>query len=120
MILLVGLVALVVFAMGVTQKKPFTKGARIVGAAFAGLMHLQVVIGLVMTVMGLYTPRAIGHLVLMLAAAVFAQVMLSKNRRQATPGHRLPLIGVSGALVLIAVGLLAIGRMPWTMTTFGS
>ena len=119
LILLVGLVALVVFAMGFTQKKDFTKGARMLGASFAGLVHLQVLIGIVMTVMGLYTPRVIGHLVMMLAAAVFAQVMFSKNRRLTPPTYKLPLIGVVGALVLMVVGLLAIGRMPWTMTAFG-
>lgn len=118
-ILLVGVVALVVYAMGLSQKKEFTKGARIIGASFAGMLHLQVILGIVLVVMGLYTPKVIGHMVMMIAAAVFAQVMMTRNRRKTPPGYRLPLMGVGGALLLITLGLLAIGRLPWAMTAAG-
>ncbi len=119
LILLVGVVALVIYAMGLSQNKAFTARARIIGASFAGMLHLQVILGIVLVVMGLYTPKVIGHMVLMIAAAVFAQVMLSRNRRKTPPGYRLPLMGVGGALLLITIGLMAIGRLPWTMTAFG-
>ncbi|MCA3014272.1 MAG: hypothetical protein INH41_17965 [Myxococcaceae bacterium] len=111
--------ALVVFGLGFAQNKPFTKAARIVGSVFAGLTHLQVVLGLVMVAMGTFYPALIGHLVMMLAAAVVLQVLLSRNKRAAEPGYRLPLIGTVVALVLMVGGIFAIGRHPFQMTVGG-
>lgn len=119
LILGMGFVCLVVFGLGVAQKKPFTRGARIVGTIFAGLTHLQAVLGLGLVAMGVYYPRLIGHIVMMLAAAVVLQVLLSRNRRAATPGHVLPLIGTVAALLLMVGGTFAIGRHPFQATVFG-
>lgn len=115
-VLLAGLFMVVLCVMGLSGKQPFTKQGRIVGSVFAGLLHTQVLLGLGLVIGGLWMKRDIGHVVMMASAAALAQVMLSKNRRAATPGWKLPLIGVGGALLLILAGVMAIGRMPWTVT----
>jgi hypothetical protein len=119
LILTMALVCLVVFGLGVAQKKPLSKLGRIVGSIFAGLTHLQVLLGLVMVAMGTFYPALIGHLVMMLAAAVVLQVLLSRNKRAAQPGFTLPLIGTVLAIVFMVGGIFAIGRHPFQMTVGG-
>lgn len=120
LVLLMGVVCLVLFGLGFAQKKEFTKGARIASAIFAGLTHLQVIIGLGLVAMGTYYPQLIGHIVMMLAAAIVAQVFFSKNRRATPPGYKLPLIGTVLALLLMVGGTFAIGRHPFQATVFRS
>ena len=115
-ILLDGVIALVMFAMGQLQGQPFGKVHRIVGASYAGLLHLQALLGLSMVVMGRFYPALIGHLVMMLAAAVTMQVCLSVNRKRPQPGFKLPLIGAVVSLLLIVGGIMSIGRGLFTMT----
>ncbi len=113
-VLLSGLTMVAMCFAGLMQAQPFTKPGRIMGSVFAGLLHTQVLVGLALVMVWPWVPRNIGHIVMMVAAAALAQVMLSKNRRHATPNWVRPLIGVGGALVLIAAGIFAIGRMPWS------
>lgn len=120
LVLLLGVVALVVFTLGQVQKKEFSKGARIVGSAFAGLTHLQALLGLGVVLTGTWYPRLIGHLVLMLAAAVTLQVFLTLNKKKPTPGFLFPLVGTVLALVLMVGGTFAIGRHPFQATVFGA
>lgn len=115
-VLLAGLTMVAMCFAGLMQKQPFTKPGRIVGSIFAGALHTQVLLGLGLLLVWPWVPRNIGHIAMMLPAAVLAQVMLSKNRRHANPNWVRPLIGVGGALVLVAAGIFAIGRMPWAMT----
>ncbi len=112
LVFLAALIAIAVCLIGLVQKKPFTKLARIVCSAFAGLLHTQVLLGLIMVAMGRWYPYLIRHMVMMIAAAVLSQVMISRNKRQATPGYVMPLIGIGGALLLIIGGIYAIGRTP--------
>ncbi len=102
--------------LGLAQKKPFGKIHRILGASFAGSLHLQVLIGLAMVAMGNFYPKLIGHLSMMILAAVVAQATVTINRKRPTPGLQLPLIGVLIALVCIFGGVMAIGRGLFTMT----
>ena len=117
-VLLVGLTMVAMCFAGLMQKQPFTRGARVVGAVFSGALQLQVLLGLGLLAMWPWVPRNIGHVVMMLAAVVLAMVMLRKNRKAAQPNWVRPLIGVGGALALVAAGILAIGRMPWGITAF--
>jgi hypothetical protein len=110
LVLLVGLVALAYFVSGLATKRPVGKPVRILGSAFAGLLDLQIVLGLIMVAMGRYYPLLIGHIVMMLVAAALTHVLLVVNRKRPTPGYVLPLIAVALALALIAGGLMAIGR----------
>jgi hypothetical protein len=118
LVLLLAFVALGVFFVGQVQKQAFGKLHRIVGASYAGLLHTQATLGLVMVAMGRFYPQLIGHLAMMLLAAVVMQVLLVVNRKKPQPGFVLPLVGVVVSLLLIAGGVMAIGRGLFTTTAF--
>ncbi|MBM4783685.1 MAG: hypothetical protein GQE15_38950 [Archangiaceae bacterium] len=120
LVLGLGLACLVFFTLGLTQKRPYSKTSQIFVTIFAGLTHLQATLGLAMVAMGFYYPRLIGHIVMMLAAAVTLQVLLIRNRKSTAPGYKLPLIGIVVALLLMTGGTFAIGRHPFQATVFGS
>ncbi len=119
LVLLAGFFAVIALAMGLLQKKPFGKLERVASSAFVGLLDTQILLGVVLVAIGLFSPRLIGHIVMMVAAAALAHVMSVLNRKKPTPGHLWPLIGVAGALLLIVGGIFAIGRLPWASTAFG-
>ena len=119
LVLLLGVVCLVVFGLGLATNKPFGKVHRILGASFAGTLHLQVLLGLTLVAMGRWYPALAGHLAMMLLAAAAAQAAMTVNRKRAVPGMKLPLIGVAVALLLIFGGVMAIGRGLFTMTPVG-
>lgn len=119
LILLLGAVNLVVLGAGLATKKPFGKIHRILGASFAGSLHLQVLLGLGLVAMGRWYPALIGHLVMMLLAAVVAQAAMTVNRKRPTPGMPIPFIGVLVALLCIFGGVMAIGRGLFTTSITG-
>jgi heme A synthase len=112
LLLLVGIVALLYFAYAVATKKGDEKLSRILGSSFAGLIDLQVLIGIGMVVMGLYYPALLGHLFMMLGAAVVAHVAMAMAKTAQPPERRnaFRLAGVVVALVLMVAGILSIGR----------
>lgn len=115
-LVLLALVAfLVTCIIGLVSKKPAGKGVRVTGAIFVGLLDLQVLLGLVVVVMGVWYPALIGHLAMMLLAAAVAHVTLGVNRRRPVPGYALPLGGAIAALVLIIGGVMAIQCSPFAM-----
>lgn len=118
LILLLGALNVASLGVALAQKKPFAKLHRILGSAFAGSLHLQVVLGVTMVAMGRYYPALIGHMVMMILAAVIAQVAMSLNRRREVPTLTLPLLGVVAALLCIVGGVMSIGRGLFTVTHF--
>lgn len=112
LVLLAGAAALLYAVAGVLTGRPYDRGMRILGAAFAGLLHLQVLLGLVLLVFIPFYGQLIGHILLMFAAAVAAQVPPSvlRRRRPEERTYSPHLIGTAVALVLIWAGVLAIGR----------
>jgi len=120
LILLAGAIALVVYLAGQLQGQKFGKVHRIAGTAYAGLLHTQALLGLVMVALGRFYPALIGHLAMMLTAAVVMQVCLSVNKKRAQPGMLLPLVGTVISLLLIVGGVMAIGRGLFTVTPMGS
>ena len=119
-VLVLGFLNVLILGIGLVRKKPFGRPHRALGAAFAGSLHLQVILGITLVAMGRYYPQLIGHFVMMILAAVLAQVCMSVNRRRPQPGLVLPMIGVSGALLLITGGVMAIGRGLFTMTVISA
>ncbi len=119
LVLVLGLVNLVVLAVGLARGGTFGKLHRALGSSFVGLMHTQVLVGVVLVAMGRYYPALIGHFVMMSVATVVAQVALYKNKKQPTPGFVLPLAGIGGALLLVAGGILSIGRGLFESMAFG-
>ncbi|MBZ4416940.1 hypothetical protein [Myxococcus sp. RHSTA-1-4] len=116
LVLLAGILAFAYCVFGLATNRPFDKGGRILGASFAGLLHLQVLLGILVLVTRIYYPALIGHIVMMVFAAVVAQLAMSLNRRRPQPGFTLPVVGVGVALILIIGGIMAIGRGVFTTT----
>ena len=119
LILLLGVVNLVVLGGSLAMKKPFGKVHRILGASYAGSLHLQVLLGRSLVAMGDWFPALIGHLTMMILAAGSAQVAMTMNRKRPTPGLQIPLAGVVISLLLIVGGVMAIGRPLFAMTITG-
>ena len=119
LILLLGVVNLVVLGGSLATKKPFGKVHRILGASYAGSLHLQVLLGLSLVAMGDWFPALIGHLSMMVLAAASAQVAMTMNRKRPVPGLQIPLAGVVISLLLIVGGVMAIGRPLFAMTITG-
>jgi heme A synthase len=112
LVLLAALVTLVVALLGVVTKRPYGRDMRIPASIFAGLLHLQVLLGFAVAVSGRFYPALIGHIFLMLFAAVVAQVPVSIQRRRPPEArtHLPHLVSTLVALGLIWAGVMAIGR----------
>lgn len=112
LILVVGLVAVVYFGYAAVTRSGNEKVGRILGASFSGLVDLQVLIGLIMVAMGAFYPALIGHMFMMVGAAVVSHVAMAFARGSDRPerAFALRLMGVVIALLLIAGGILSIGR----------
>jgi len=111
LVLLVGVLAALVFAYGLVARRP-VGAARGLTAAFTGLLDLQILLGVALVIGGVFYGALMGHLVMMVLAAVAAHGSAVMARR-ATDERRaltMRLIGVVATLVLIAVGITAIGR----------
>jgi len=116
LVLLAGVLALAYAIYGWATNRSYDRGMRITGASFAGLLHLQVVLGFVILFAGRLAAgigsALIGHLVAMLLAAVVAQLPLSLMRRR-PPEERTYLLHVVCTLAafgLIWLGVTSIGR----------
>jgi heme A synthase len=112
LVLLAGVVALAYALYGWLARRPYDRGMRITGASFAGLLHFQVLLGFVILVSGRFYPALIGHIFMMLAAAVVAQLPLSVMRRRPPTERTYPphVVSTALALLLVWLGVLAIGR----------
>jgi hypothetical protein len=110
LVVLVGILAIVYFAIGLLTKRPAGKPVRIVGSAFVGLLDLQILLGIILVATGRWYPALIGHVVPMLLAAGVAHGLLAANRKRPTPGYTLPLVAVVVAFALIWLGITAIQR----------
>lgn len=108
LVLVAGLIALLWFAWGLGTKRAFSRPAPAMLAVFVGLLDLQVLMGIALLIGGRRPPGIWGHVVVMVLAVILAHWM-KKSSRTST-GYGGPLFGVAGALALIVVGILAIGR----------
>lgn len=114
LVLIAGVIALIVMALGMSGRRPFEKPSRIALAAFTGLLDLQILLGIAMVVLGCFYGALMGHLMMMILAAVAAHGLSVYARKQADPrrAHTLGLVGVALALALIVGGIMSIGRSP--------
>jgi hypothetical protein len=111
LVLLTGVVALLVFAYGLISRRP-VRGAPALTAAFTGLLDLQLLLGFGLFFGGIFYNAVMGHMVMMLIAAVAANGSAILAPRATTKRQELVmrLAGVVIALVCIVIGILAIGR----------
>jgi heme A synthase len=114
LVLLAGVIALLYFAYAVATKSGNERVSRILGASFAGLIDLQALLGIVMVVLGLFYSALIGHIFMMLGAAVVAHaaMVLARSSPEPARANSIRLMGVVVALLLIVGGIMAIGRSP--------
>ena len=115
LLLLAGALALGYAVFGAVTRRPYDRPMLGLASAFAGLMHLQVLLGVALLFTRRFYPALTGHIVLMVFAAVVAQIVPSVMRRRA-PDQRgfVPhAVAVLVALALIVMGTLAIGRGPF-------
>jgi len=110
--------ATLLYAMfGVATGRPYDKRMRVTAGLFAATLHLNVLLGLGLIFMGTFYPALIGHIFMMVAAAVVAQIVPSVMRRRPME-ERTYLPHVVNTLVTIGLvvgGIMAIGR-----SVFGS
>lgn len=111
LILLVGLLALLVFAYGLITRRP-VRGASGYTIAFTGLLDLQLVLGFGLFFGGIFYNALVGHMVMMIIAAVAANGSTILAPRATTERQELVmrLAGVIIALACIVFGIMAIGR----------
>jgi hypothetical protein len=111
LVLLAGLLALLVFAYGLITHRP-VRGAPGFTAAFTVLLDVQFVLGFGLFLSGIVYDALMGHIGMMILAAVGANGPAIQAPRAATERQELAvrLAGVVVALVCIVIGILAIGR----------
>ena len=112
LILLAGLLTIVYGLYGWATRRPYDKGIKTLGAAFSGLLDLQILMGLLMIVTGTFHPALIGHVMVMVFAAVAAHLPVAVMKRR-PPEQRTFAPHAAWAIVALALiwgGVLAIGR----------
>jgi hypothetical protein len=112
LVLAAAVVALVLLAMGAFGSRPISRGARVSGAIFTGLLDLQVLLGLGTLLARPWYPALMGHITMMVLALVAAHGFRVAARRAPTDARRgtFALLAVAVPLVLVVGGILAIGR----------
>lgn len=112
LVLLSAVVALGYYAYALATGRTAERPARTLTAVFVGFLDLQVLLGLLLMVTGIYYPALMGHLMMMLLAVVVAHGASVAARRSDDFRRALQirLAGVVVALVLIVGGILSIGR----------
>lgn len=111
LVLLAAIAAMVALVYGVATGRAL-RLARILPAAFTGLLDLQILLGIALVLGGLLPDAAVGHLVMMVFAAVAAHgsSVLAQRSMDERRALAIRLGGVALAVVLIAAGVLALGR----------
>ncbi len=120
LVLLAGVVALAYLAYAALARKPAGNGGRVVMSAFVGFLDLQVLLGVVLGILlvarGDFYPALVGHVMTMVIAAVVAHASAAYAKRsEGGRADRIRLLGVVVTLLLIAVGIHAIGRAVFGM-----
>lgn len=108
LVLLAAVVALLATGMDLRAAVPGRTGA-MTARLFAGLLDLQVLLGVLVLLVRPFQPRTIGHIVLMVLAAAAAHASaVFARRRAAERAAGIRLAGIALALLLIVAGILAI------------
>ena len=112
LVLLLGLVVILYGLWGLASKRPYEPLIGRLASAFTGLIDLQILIGIGVLITRPFSSQLIGHLLMMVLAAVVAHGTTSVVRKrpedQKTFGPHV--VGAALALALVAGGIMAIGR----------
>lgn len=82
LVVLFGVATLVYAIWGAVARKPYDTRMRVIAGLFAGSMHLNILLGLGLIMMGRFYPQLAGHIFMMIFAAVAAQIVPSVMRRR--------------------------------------
>ena len=112
LVLVGGLFVVLYATVGFLGKREYSRAMARLASVFAGLIHLQVVIGAAVLFTRPFHSQLIGHFFMMLAAAAVAQFTSSvvKRRPQEAKSYGPHLVGALLALAFMAMGIMAIGR----------
>ena len=111
LVLLAALAALIALTYSVTTGHA-TRPARTLSASFAGVLDLQVLLGIFLMMGGMRSDAVTGHLLLMIFAAVVTHgAFLTAQQLRSERGELTTrLAGIVVAIALIVVGIMAIGQ----------
>ena len=110
LVLAAAVAAVVYLLVGMLRGGQFDKLAKILTAAYVGLLDLQVGFGVVLYLLIPSYPQLLRHVVMALAAVTVAHVANIMNKRRDEPSLGIALAGVVISLILIVGGIWAIGR----------
>lgn len=112
LVLLAGVLTVVYGLYGWATRRPYDRTMPILGATFSGLLDLQILLGLLMIFTGTFYPALIGHVMVMVFAAVAAHLPVAVMKRR-PPEERTYAPYAAWAVVALALiwgGVLSIGR----------
>lgn len=112
LVLLAGLIAVLYYAAAYFGRRPAERMGRVLMSTFVGFLDIQILLGLALVLLGIYYPALIGHIVMMVLAAVAAHAasVVARRAPEVRRAHGIRLVGVAGSLLLIVGGIMAIGR----------
>lgn len=118
LVLLSGAIAAAVLLWGWRSGRPLAGQSRAATAVFVGTLDLQILLGIATVLTGPWYGALMGHLVMMIAAAIAAHGITAYGRKQADArrAHLVTLVGVVLALLLILGGIMSIRSNPFQMT----
>jgi hypothetical protein len=111
LVLLAAVVAILALAYALASGRG-ARAARILPAVFTGLLDLQILLGIGLVMGGVFPDAAVGHLVMMVLAALVAHgaSLLGKRASSVRREQVVRLAGIVIALALIIGGIMALGR----------
>jgi heme A synthase len=115
LVLLAGVAAIVTLALGYARGRAYAGPSRGVTAAFTGLLHLQVLLGIALVLMGIWYGALMGHLTMMIVAAILMPALSAYAKKQpdGKKAHGVALAGVVLTLLLIVGGIMSIRSSPF-------
>lgn len=118
LVLLAGAIALAVLAWGWSGRRAYAGQSRAAMAVFAGVLDLQVLLGVGLLLTRPFYGALMGHIIMLFAALGVAHALSVYARKQedARRAHGVALAGVVLALLLIVGGIMAIRPSAFHMT----
>lgn len=110
LVLLLGVAVLAYALQGALKKAPYDHRMRVLGGVFAVVVDLNVFIGFMVLFTRSFQPFLIGHITMMLFAALSAHIVPSVMKRRPLEARTyLPhAVGAAVALALIVAGIMAL------------
>ena len=107
-IVAVALIAIVEFVIGWLGKKEYKPLDRALMGAFAGLMDLQALLGIVLIIDRDFTGKSVEHATTMILAVLLTHLLMRRRNKDAAIKFRTNLIAIIGSLILIIAGVIVL------------